>query len=99
MEHRIQHRRRAIEIDEADAQVLDCRVGAEGADGVDDEGLEGLDEGPVVDAGAVVVGVEVAADVVDDDIDGFESWAALAGFLSSFDGGGEERAADAAGVC
>jgi len=98
MEHRIQHRRRTIEIDEADAQVLHRGVGAEGADGVDDEGFEGLDEGPVVDARAVVVGVQVAADVVDHYIDGFEPRAALAGFLCRFDGCGEERAADTAGV-
>ena len=60
------------EVEEADAQVVEARVGAQGGDGVEDEAREGLDEGPVVDARAFFQLVRVAAAVAHEQVDGFQ---------------------------
>ena len=96
MEHWVQQGCRTVEIDEADAHVMHGGIEAQRAHSLDDEDLECLDEGPVMDARAVIVGIRVAADVVDDDVDGFETRTAV--LVRCDDSGGEEGAADAAGV-
>ena len=65
---------------------------------MDDDGFEGLDEGPIVDSGAVVVGIWVPTDVTDDDVNGFESGAGRPGLLGGPYCGGEDDPTDTAGI-
>ena len=93
MEVWVQERSRRIEIQEADAHVVYQRVCTQCSDCFEDELFEGLDEGPVVDAGAVVELGGVAAAVSDEEIDGVEFRGSTAGG-EGFDGGFEEAGAD-----
>lgn len=104
MEVRVQQRVRAIEVEKADAEVIERGEGGEGTHGLDDEFLEGVDEVDLIDTRRVIVATDVvvaaaaaAAAVAHDEINGFQA-GRVAEFLGGFAGGCEEAAADTARV-
>lgn len=66
MESWVQEGIGGVEIDEADADLVQLDEDLETADCVQDEVFKGVDEWEVMDAGGVVVCEGIAAEVVDD---------------------------------
>ena len=73
MEVRVQERIGAVEIEEADAEVVKGGEDGERADGLDDQLFECVDEIDLIDTSGVIVAETTRpAAVADDQIDGFE---------------------------